>query len=182
MSEIIAWTQWSDLKVPAGVKLLSQNNFPLESSDLSKINFFVPSYMGGATALAFAGKMENLKVLQMPNAGYDDALAYLRPGLILCNASGVHDASTAELAVTLALSSRRGIPDFVRDQDKENWNHHRLTSLSDSKIGIVGYGFSPLKLPADLDFMALFHGVDERIPLESLDFGVKALEDFLLNS
>ena len=140
MSEIIAWTQWSDLKVPAGVKLLSQNNYPLESSDLSKINFFVPSYMGGATALAFAGKMENLKVLQMPNAGYDDALAYVRPGLTLCNAAGVHDASTAELAVTLALASRRGIPDFVRDQEQHNWHHQRRTSLSDSKIGIIGFG------------------------------------------
>ena len=51
-----------------------------------------------------------------------------------------------------------------------------------SDLGIVGYGFSPMRLPADLDFMALFHGVDERIPLESFDFGVKALEDFLLNS
>ena len=51
-----------------------------------------------------------------------------------------------------------------------------------SELGITGYGFSPLRLPADLDFMALFHGVDERIPLDSLDFGVKALEDFLLNS
>jgi len=50
-----------------------------------------------------------------------------------------------------------------------------------SELGIVGYGFSPLRLPAELDFMALFHGVDERIPLESLEFGVKALEDFLLN-
>lgn len=50
-----------------------------------------------------------------------------------------------------------------------------------SELGIVGYGFSPLRLPSDLDFMALFHGVDERIPLESLEFGVKALEDFLLN-
>ena len=140
MSQIVAWTQWSDLKVPAGVTLHSPTDFPLEASDLSKINFYVPSYMGGKAALDWAAQMPNLKVLQMPNAGYDDALAYLRPGLILCNASGVHDASTAELAVTLALSSRRGIPDFVRDQDKENWNHHRLTSLSDSKIGIVGYG------------------------------------------
>ena len=117
MTEIVAWTQWSDLKAPAGVTLLSQNDFPLESSDLSKINFFVPSYMGGAAALAFAAKMPNLRVLQMPNAGYDDALAYVRPGITLCNAAGVHDASTAELAVTLALSSRRGIPDFVRDQE-----------------------------------------------------------------
>ena len=48
-----------------------------------------------------------------------------------------------------------------------------------SELGIVGYGFSPLKLPADLDFMALFHGVDERVPISGLEFGVKVLEKFL---
>lgn len=48
-----------------------------------------------------------------------------------------------------------------------------------SELGIVGYGFSPLRLPADLDFMALFHGVDERVPIESLLFGVRALDTFL---
>jgi acetylornithine deacetylase/succinyl-diaminopimelate desuccinylase-like protein len=50
-----------------------------------------------------------------------------------------------------------------------------------SELGIVGYGFSPLKLPADLDFMALFHGVDERVPISGLEFGVKVLADFLEN-
>jgi acetylornithine deacetylase/succinyl-diaminopimelate desuccinylase-like protein len=48
-----------------------------------------------------------------------------------------------------------------------------------SELGIIGYGFSPLRLPADLDFMALFHGVDERVPIESLLFGVRALDNFL---
>ena len=96
--------------------------------------------MGGATALSYAAKMPNLKYLQMPNAGYDDALAYLRPGLTLCNASGVHDASTAELAVGLALASRRGFPEFIRDQIAGTWNHRRFTSLSDSKIGVIGFG------------------------------------------
>ena len=51
-----------------------------------------------------------------------------------------------------------------------------------SELGIVGYGFSPLKLPADLDFMALFHGVDERVPIAGLEFGVKVLENLLENS
>lgn len=51
-----------------------------------------------------------------------------------------------------------------------------------SELGIIGYGFSPLKLPADLDFMALFHGVDERVPVEGLKFGVNVLENFLRNS
>ena len=50
-----------------------------------------------------------------------------------------------------------------------------------SELGIVGYGFSPLQLPADLDFMALFHGVDERVPIEGLKFGARVLNDFLEN-
>jgi acetylornithine deacetylase/succinyl-diaminopimelate desuccinylase-like protein len=51
-----------------------------------------------------------------------------------------------------------------------------------SELGIVGYGFSPLQLPPDLDFMALFHGVDERVPVDGIKFGVDVLEDFLRNS
>jgi len=50
-----------------------------------------------------------------------------------------------------------------------------------SELGIVGYGFAPLKLPADLDFMALFHGVDERVPLDGLKCGVHMMERFLKN-
>ena len=50
-----------------------------------------------------------------------------------------------------------------------------------SKLGITGYGFAPLKLPADLDFPAMFHGVDERVPLDALVFGRQVLTDLLLN-
>jgi len=49
-----------------------------------------------------------------------------------------------------------------------------------SRLGIAGYGFAPLRLPADLDFPGLFHGVDERVPLDALDFGTAVLTDFLL--
>jgi len=48
-----------------------------------------------------------------------------------------------------------------------------------SDLGIVGYGFSPVRLPPELDFFALFHGVDERIPVDGLKFGVKVLNSFL---
>ena len=51
-----------------------------------------------------------------------------------------------------------------------------------AKLGIIGYGFSPLKLPEDFDFVAMFHGVDERVPVEGLTFGVRVLKDFLENS
>jgi acetylornithine deacetylase/succinyl-diaminopimelate desuccinylase-like protein len=46
-------------------------------------------------------------------------------------------------------------------------------------LGIRGYGFAPLKLPADLDFPGMFHGVDERVPLDALDFGHRVLTHFL---
>ncbi len=48
-----------------------------------------------------------------------------------------------------------------------------------SRLGIKGYGFSPLRLPPDLDFASLFHGVDERVPIDSLKFGVRVLARFL---
>lgn len=48
-----------------------------------------------------------------------------------------------------------------------------------SRLGITGYGFVPLRLPADLDFPGMFHGVDERVPLDALDFGHRVLVDLL---
>ena len=49
-----------------------------------------------------------------------------------------------------------------------------------SRLGITGYGFAPLRLPAELDFTGLFHGVDERVPVDSLEFGTRVLRDLLL--
>ncbi len=51
-----------------------------------------------------------------------------------------------------------------------------------SDLGIKGFGFSPLRLPADLDFFALFHGVDERVPVDGIKFGARTLYRFLLSA
>lgn len=51
-----------------------------------------------------------------------------------------------------------------------------------AKLGIRCFGFAPLKLPPELDFPALFHGVDERVPVDALKFGTRVLEHFLLHS
>jgi acetylornithine deacetylase/succinyl-diaminopimelate desuccinylase-like protein len=48
-----------------------------------------------------------------------------------------------------------------------------------ARLGIRGFGFAPLKLPADLDFSGLFHGVDERVPVDALRFGVRVLDRFV---
>ncbi len=134
------WSEWSDLKVPAGFGNLSLADHPLDSSDLSRITIYVQPYMTGVEFLEPVKAMSNLQILQVPNAGYESALPYLRPGMTLCNARGVHNASTAELAVGLAIAMKRGIPDFVREQDQGLWSHERMGSLNDSVIGIIGAG------------------------------------------
>jgi acetylornithine deacetylase/succinyl-diaminopimelate desuccinylase-like protein len=48
-----------------------------------------------------------------------------------------------------------------------------------SRLGIRCFGFAPLRLPAELDFFGMFHGVDERVPVDALKFGVRVLDDFL---
>ncbi|MER5268539.1 M20/M25/M40 family metallo-hydrolase [Actinosynnema sp. NPDC002837] len=63
---------------------------------------------------------------------------------------------------------------------------YMLSGGTDAKsfqeLGIRNFGFAPLKLPADLDFSGLFHGVDERVPVDALRFGVRVLDRFLRNS
>jgi acetylornithine deacetylase/succinyl-diaminopimelate desuccinylase-like protein len=51
-----------------------------------------------------------------------------------------------------------------------------------ARLGIRCFGFAPLQLPPDLDFSALFHGVDERVPVDALEFGTRVLEHLLLHS
>ncbi|MBC7633307.1 M20/M25/M40 family metallo-hydrolase [Aeromicrobium sp.] len=53
--------------------------------------------------------------------------------------------------------------------DAKGWN----------KVGITSFGFTPLRLPPDLDFTALFHGVDERVPVDALEFGARVFDTFL---
>jgi lactate dehydrogenase-like 2-hydroxyacid dehydrogenase len=124
MSHVI-WTQWDDLEVPAKFKKLSPATTPADGGDFSQVTFYVPSYMGGRAALELTKQMPNLKILQMPNAGYDDAMEFVRPGMTLCNGRSIHDDSTAELAVGLTIASLRGFPEFVRNQDKGKWVHTR---------------------------------------------------------
>ncbi|MDR3107713.1 MAG: peptidase dimerization domain-containing protein, partial [Bifidobacteriaceae bacterium] len=51
-----------------------------------------------------------------------------------------------------------------------------------ARLGIVSYGFAPLRLPSGFDFTAMFHGVDERVPVDALRWGVGVLADFLARS
>ena len=118
-----------------------EQDFPADPADCA---FYVVPYMKapevGQRPLA---AMSSLEVVQTLSAGIDhveSALAALPPGVRLCNARGVHEASTAELTLTLVLASLRGIPDFVRAQDRGEWLGGFRPALADKNVLIVGYG------------------------------------------
>ncbi len=134
------WCEFSDLVIPESLHVLPINGDLPEPEILSKITFYVPPYMAGAKALEPISRMPSLQVIQSPNAGVDDVLAILPEGVTLCNAQGVHDASTAELAIGLTISARRGFATFMHNQGRGIWEHERRSSLADSRVGIVGMG------------------------------------------
>jgi len=112
---------------------------PLPGS-VGDVAFYVPEYMGPDQALEVLDAMGSLQVVQTLTAGVDDVLAHLPAGVTLCNAAGVHDASTAELAVGLVIASLRGFPGFVRAQDEGTWLHARHDALADRRVVLLGAG------------------------------------------
>ena len=109
-------------------------------NDLERVAFYVPPYMGPADDLAVMAHMPRLQVVQLLTAGYENALRFLPPGVTLCNAGGVHDASTAELAVGMIIASLRGIDAFARAMPSGSWLYGRREALADKRVVVVGAG------------------------------------------
>ncbi|WP_149549992.1 2-hydroxyacid dehydrogenase [Streptomyces marokkonensis] len=115
--------------------------FPADPADCA---FYVVPYMKPAgVGVRPMPLMRSVRVVQTLSAGTDHVepgLKHLPPGVRLCNARGVHEASTAELTLALILASLRGIPGFVRAQDKGEWRGGFRPALADKNVLIVGYG------------------------------------------
>ncbi|MGL5827820.1 MAG: 2-hydroxyacid dehydrogenase [Nocardioides sp.] len=106
----------------------------------AEVEFYVPPYRFADQDAAIMAHLPKLRVVQTLTAGVDHLRQHLPAGVTLCNGRGVHDASTAELAMALILASLRGIPDFVRAQAVGQWRHHTRPALADRTVLIVGYG------------------------------------------
>lgn len=105
------------------------------------LEFWVPSYGAAGPQVDRATEIPDLAVVQLQFAGYDGVPELLDDGVTLCNARGVHDDATAEHAVGLVLSTLRGIPQAVCDQQREDWQHDTTRqALADSRVLILGYG------------------------------------------
>lgn len=97
-------------------------------------------YLDARPALPRLAGLPGLEVVQTLTAGYDNVLPHLPDGVTLCNAAGVHDASTAELAVGLAIAALRGLGDFARAMPDGAWLAGTRPALADRRVLLVGAG------------------------------------------
>lgn len=127
--------------LPAGISVDVYDGESAPPASVAEVEFYVPPYMAGVHTLEVIRKMSSLRVVQTLTAGVENVKPYLTGDVKLCNARGVHDASTAELGVGLIIAALRGFPDFVRSQDRGEWRlNDRRQSLADKQVLIVGYG------------------------------------------
>ncbi|WP_406298571.1 2-hydroxyacid dehydrogenase [Embleya sp. NBC_00888] len=104
------------------------------------VELYVLPYTFDREPLARIADMPRLRMIQTLTAGYEHVLPYLPPGVLLCNGRGIHETSTAELALTLTLAALRDIPTFVRGQDAGEWRSGFYPALADKSVLILGYG------------------------------------------
>lgn len=107
---------------------------------VGEVRFYVPPYQVGPRVGDVLPRMTSLEVVQTLTAGVDNVRGRVPDGVLLCNGRGIHDTSTAELALTLVLASLRGVPGFVRDQDRRVWRTGWHPALADRRVLVVGYG------------------------------------------
>ncbi|MDO9496957.1 MAG: 2-hydroxyacid dehydrogenase [Nocardioides sp.] len=109
-------------------------------ASVSEVAFYVPPYAMGPDVGEVLPAMTSLEVVQTLSAGVDNVRPLVPDGVTLCNGRGIHDTSTAELALTLVLASLRGIPEFVRAHDRRSWSPQWRPALADKRVLLVGHG------------------------------------------
>lgn len=107
---------------------------------VTDVEIYVPPYLVDSRVSEVLPRMAALRFVQTLTAGVDNIRPHVPDGVVLLNGRGIHDASTAELALTLILSSLRGVPGFVTLQQQRRWQPHWRPALADKRVLIVGYG------------------------------------------
>ncbi|UZJ29444.1 2-hydroxyacid dehydrogenase [Streptomyces endophytica] len=130
--------------LPGGLHYVHWDAGPEYPADPARCVFYAVPYMKGTeVSLRPLAGMKRLRVVQTLTAGIEHmlpGLPQMPAGAQLCNARGLHDASTAELALTLILAALRDVPGFVRSQDAGEWRPGFRPALADKSVLIVGYG------------------------------------------
>jgi len=112
---------------------------PLEV--ISSAEFVILPYEGSSISIPETmSRLKSVKVIQTLTAGFDNVLPHIPSGVTLCNAAGVHDDATSELAVLLTLSSLRDMPRSFKAQQEHHWETYFARSLADKHVLLIGYG------------------------------------------
>lgn len=143
MSERLVWLPFDPAELgdaPEGLRYEVVDPTQEVPDSVEDVRFYVPPYQMGPAIGDVLPRMRNLEVVQLLSAGVDNVRSRVPDGVALCNGRGIHDTSTAELTLALVLASLRGIPDFVRAQDRHEWTPGWRPALADRKVVLVGYG------------------------------------------
>ena len=108
---------------------------------IAEADFVVLPYEGSTISIEEAiARMTNVKVIQTLTAGFDNVQPFMPADVTLCNAAGVHDDATSELAVLLTLSALRDMPRSFKAQQDRHWETYFARSLADKTVLLIGYG------------------------------------------
>jgi phosphoglycerate dehydrogenase-like enzyme len=133
-----------ELDLPAHVAA----SFDIEYADATEhwpdsadsCEFYVPSYRFDRRVVEVMRSMPKLRIVQTLTAGVDHLMPCLPDGVTVCNAAGVHDAATSELAVGLMIGAQRRLADLVRAQDRGEWDQQMAGAVADRKVLVIGAG------------------------------------------
>ncbi len=158
---------------PAGLRYEVVDPTEHVPDSVGEVEVYVPPYQLLPTVADVLPRMTSLRLVQTLSAGVDNIRSRVPDTVTLCNGRGIHDTSTAELTLTLILASLRGIPDFVRAQDRAAWTAGFRPALADRRVLIVGYGaigaaIERRLLPFEVEVVRVarsardgVHGIDE---------------------
>jgi phosphoglycerate dehydrogenase-like enzyme len=106
----------------------------------AEAEFYVPPFFPALAAIEAMAQLPRLRVVQTLTAGVDKLLPHVPDGVVLCNARGAHDASTAEWVVAAILASVREFPYFATEQAARRWSYRATDCLAGKTVLIAGYG------------------------------------------
>ena len=107
---------------------------------VADVEFYVPPFFPWPAAVAAMAEMPKLRVVQTLTAGFDLVRPHVPAAAVLCNARGVHDASTAEWVVGAMIAVFRQLQYFAAEQAAGRWSYRFTDSLAGKIVLIVGYG------------------------------------------
>jgi phosphoglycerate dehydrogenase-like enzyme len=136
--------------LPPGIEVEEYAGGPVPDS-AARVQLMVSAYDTLLDLSQLLPQLPALRVLQTQTAGVETIEDQVPAAVTLCNARGVHDASTAELAVALILASLRGVPDFVRQAETGRWHREIRPALADRRVLVIGHGSIGAALERRLD-------------------------------